>query len=170
MDRRYNLSYLILASVVVLVLTPLMADVDAQVQARIAFVSDRNGNFEIYVMDANGKNQRRLTNNRHSDGSPSWSPDGRRIVFESNRDGNREIYVMDADGGKPKNFTKNRHSDGPLKDVLPLPTRRERRNLRDGCPLKTLPIIPMMTGILHGPPAVNGLPLFPLGLETGKST
>ena len=56
MDRGYSLAHLILASV--LVLTPLMAVVDAQ--AQIAFVSKRDGNPEIYVMDADGKNQRRL--------------------------------------------------------------------------------------------------------------
>ena len=74
MLRRYNLAHLILASVIALVLTPLMVAVDAQ--ARIAFVSERDGNEEIYVMDDDGGKQRRLTNNRHYDGGPSWSPDG----------------------------------------------------------------------------------------------
>ena len=60
MRRRYNLAHLMLASVVVLVLTPLLVDVDAQ--ARIAFVSERDGNPEIYVMNVDGKNQQRLTN------------------------------------------------------------------------------------------------------------
>ena len=81
MQRRYNLTHFLLASVVVLGLTLLMVCVDAQ--AQIAFVSDRDGNSEIYVMDANGKNQRRLTNNPASDYSPSWSPDGKRIAFVS---------------------------------------------------------------------------------------
>ena len=61
MHRRYNLTHFILASVVVLVLTLLMVCVDAQ--AQIAFVSDREGNLEIYVMDADGGNQQKLTNN-----------------------------------------------------------------------------------------------------------
>ena len=87
---------MILTNVVVLGLTPLMVCVDAQ--AQIAFQSNRDGNYEIYVMSINGKNQRRLTKNRVSDRLPSWSPDGKQIAFESNRDGNREIYVMDADG------------------------------------------------------------------------
>ncbi len=105
MQRRYRLAHFILASVIVLVLTPLMAVLD--VQARIAFMSDRDGNSEIYVMDNGGKNQQRLTNNPHEDWSPVWSPDGERIAFMSDRDGNPEIYVMDADGGNQQNLTNS---------------------------------------------------------------
>ena len=72
MRRRYNLAHLIFVGVVALGLTPLMVCVDTQ--AQIAFVSDRDGNQEIYVMDADGKDQRRLTKNRVDDYSPSWSP------------------------------------------------------------------------------------------------
>jgi Tol biopolymer transport system component len=100
MQRRYNLA---LATVVLLGLTVLMIGVDAQ--AQIAFVSNRSGNWDIYVMDADGGNPRNLTKNRHNDWHPSWSPDGKRIAFASNRDGNLEIYVMDADGGNPRNLT-----------------------------------------------------------------
>ena len=57
-------------SVVALVLTPLM--VDAAPQAQIPFVSERDVNLEIYVMDADGKNQQRLTTNRHDDVNPVW--------------------------------------------------------------------------------------------------
>ena len=105
MQRRCNLAHLILASVIVFGLTLLMVCVDAQ--AQIAFVSDRDGNFEIYVMSINGKNQRRLTKSRGGDWTPSWSPDGKRIVFSSGRDGNREIYVMDADGGNQQRLTQD---------------------------------------------------------------
>ncbi len=59
MQRRYNLAPLILVVVVVLGLTQLMAVVDTQ--ARIAFMSDREWNWEIYVMDNHGGNQRNLT-------------------------------------------------------------------------------------------------------------
>ncbi|RKU05921.1 hypothetical protein C6502_20755 [Candidatus Poribacteria bacterium] len=109
MHRRTNLAHLILAGVLTIVLTPLMTAVDAQ--AQIAFVSNRDGNFEIYVMGINGKNQRRLTKNRAGDWSPSWSPDGKQIAFMSERDGNREIYVMDAAGKNQRRLTNNRHSD-----------------------------------------------------------
>ena len=98
MHWRYSLAHLILASVVVLGLTPLM--VSAAPQAQIAFSSERDGNKEIYVMDADGRNQRRLTKNRHQDWEPSWSPDGKRIVFASPRAGNKKIYVMNANGAR----------------------------------------------------------------------
>ena len=116
MQRRYDLAYYLFASVVVLVLTLLMVCVDAL--AQIAFSSNRTGNFEIYLMDANGDNQRRLTNYRHTDGSPSWSPDGRRIAFTSTRDGtfgirgpDFEICVMDVDGTNQRNLTNNLHQE-----------------------------------------------------------
>ena len=89
---------------------------------RIAFMSWRDGHFigefglssEIYVMDADGKNTRRLTNNRKRDSSPSWSPDGKWIVFAADRKGddvNYEIYVMDADGNNQRRLTNNRLHD-----------------------------------------------------------
>ena len=111
MQRRYSLARLILAGVVALGLTPLMVAVEAQ--AQIAFSSNRHGDREIYVMDINGKNQRRLTNSNHDDHAPSWSPDGGRIVFSSKRDGGvtYEIYVMDADGSNPQRLTNNGHND-----------------------------------------------------------
>jgi Tol biopolymer transport system component len=61
----------------------------------IAFVSKRDGNFAIYVMNADGSDQRRLTYNDAGDWAPAWSPDGTQLAFSSERDGNMEIYVMD---------------------------------------------------------------------------
>jgi len=80
-------------------------------QTKIAFTSDRDGNDEIYVMNADGSEQKNLTNNRALDCSPSWSPTGKKIAFCSKRNGNAEIYVMNADGSEQKNLTNNLSDD-----------------------------------------------------------
>ena len=74
---------------------------------KIAFSSLRDGNWEIYVMDADGSNQVNLTNNPADDFLSSWSPDGNKITFTSTRDGNWEIYVMNADGSGQSRLTFN---------------------------------------------------------------
>jgi VCBS repeat-containing protein len=79
--------------------------------SQILFRSDRDGNHEIYVMDADGSNLIRLTNDAGTDGTPAWSPDGTQIVFGSNRDGDYEIYVMDADGSNVVQLTNNAAAD-----------------------------------------------------------
>ena len=79
--------------------------------AQIVFHSDRDGNNEIYVMNADGENQRRLTNSEASDDQPTWSPSGQKIAFVSRRDGNFEIYVMRAIGGKQTRLTDNSATD-----------------------------------------------------------
>jgi serine/threonine protein kinase len=78
---------------------------------KIAFTSDRDGNNEIYLMNADGSNVQRLTNNLTYDMFPAWSPDGSRIAFSSDRDGNLEIYLMNADGSNVQRLTKNSAED-----------------------------------------------------------
>jgi len=76
---------------------------------KIAFVSNRDGNWHIYV--TNAERVTRLTFNPEIDGNPAWSPDGARIAFASNRDGNFEIYIMDADGSHPTRLTNTAADD-----------------------------------------------------------
>ena len=79
---------------------------------QMAFVSGRDGNNEIYVMNADGSSPINLTHDAASDVQPAWSPDGSRIAFTSFRDGNDEIYVMNADGSGLLNLTNNPANDG----------------------------------------------------------
>jgi len=74
------------------------ASVQEECSAKIAFVSERDGNEDIYTVNPDGSQVTRITYNQGYDTDPSWSPDGRKIVFASERSGLRGIYVMDADG------------------------------------------------------------------------
>ena len=94
---------------------PQHADVQAPAWSRdgrtIVFVSWRDGNGEVYAMDADGSSPRNLTQDPAKDVHPAWSPDGRSIAFVSSRDGNSEVYVMNADGSGKRNLTRSRASD-----------------------------------------------------------
>ncbi len=79
---------------------------------QLTFYSDRDGNSEIYTMDADGTHVKRLTNDPASDGYPQFSPDGDKITFDSDRSGNYEIWVMDANGENPRQLTNH-----PARDV-----------------------------------------------------
>ena len=87
----------------------------AAVGEKIAFASDRDGDSEIYLMDANGGNVTQLTKNVFFwDGHPTWSPSGKKIAFSTNRDRNNEIYVMNSDGNNLVKLTNH-----PAKDKNP---------------------------------------------------
>lgn len=99
----------------------LMSLVGTSAPDKIAFDTNRDGHMEVYVMDPDGTNQRRLTHtlggeHKHS-WMPSWSPDRKNIIFRSNRDGNWEIYVMGADGSNVHQLThtpgKNKENGNP---------------------------------------------------------
>jgi tricorn protease-like protein len=83
------------------------AAVAAKTNGKIAFTTTRDGNSEVYVMNADGSFQTRLTFNAALDADPAWSPDGTRLAFVSTRDGNEEIYVMNADGSSQTRLTNN---------------------------------------------------------------
>jgi TolB protein len=72
---------------------------------KIAFSSNREGNYEIYIMNPDGTDQTRLTTDIATDRYPAWSPDGSMIAFSSDRDGHDEIYIMRKDGTEPTRIT-----------------------------------------------------------------
>ena len=74
----------------------------------LAYVSERDGNPEIYVIETDDDNPPlRLTTNEAEDSQPVWSPDGKRIAFVSDLHGEGEIFVMDADGSNQQRLTHN---------------------------------------------------------------
>lgn len=79
---------------------------------KIAFTSNRDGNEEIYVMNADGSDQTRLTDNAGEDDGAAFSPDGTKIAFYSFRGNNGDIYVMNADGSGQTRVTTNGGPDG----------------------------------------------------------
>jgi TolB protein len=82
--------------------------------SKLAFLSDRDGLNEIYVMDSDGSNQTRLT---YSAGGifganwSAWTPDGSKLVIASDKTGNFEIYIMD--------FTVTQLTDNDDMDMFP---------------------------------------------------
>ncbi len=74
---------------------------------KIAFTSDRDGDEEIFVMNADGTGVTQLTDNDVDDRSPVWSPDGTQIALTGEGDGDEEIFVMNADGTGVTQLTDN---------------------------------------------------------------
>jgi Tol biopolymer transport system component len=68
---------------------------------KIAFVSERDGYSEIYVINSDGSNLTKLANSITPKGNPAWSPDGKKIAFASNNSDSASIYIMNADGSNP---------------------------------------------------------------------
>jgi Periplasmic copper-binding protein (NosD)/WD40-like Beta Propeller Repeat len=100
MDRKLPFSHaaFVVAAVAVIAIAGAAQAAFPGEPGRIAFFSNRSGNFDIFTVKQNGKDVVQLTTDPGVDQFPSWSADGSKIVFTSNRDGNAEVYVMSADG------------------------------------------------------------------------
>ncbi|HEY6090822.1 MAG TPA: Ig-like domain-containing protein [Gemmatimonadales bacterium] len=82
--------------------------------SRIAFVSQRDGNAEIYVMNADGSGATRLSNDPQADGHPVFTADGQTIVFHSSRTaGKQQIWTINVDGSGTTQLTKDSVSYAP---------------------------------------------------------
>ena len=101
---------LLAAGVIVALAVP--GSAGAATPGKIAFVSNRDGHDEIYVMNADGSGQTRITNtpNTVQNLDPAWSPDGKQIAFLSDRDNpgvENDIWIMNADGSSPRQLTND---------------------------------------------------------------
>ena len=79
---------------------------------KIAFVSDRTGSEELYVIDSTGRGLRRLTTSPAAESAPSWSPDGRRLAFVSNHGTAVDLYVLDVAVGSATQLTADLFTEG----------------------------------------------------------
>lgn len=105
--KNFSLRLLSLLSVMVLSLAFANLASAAGQQGRIAFSSDRDGDYEIYTVDPDGRGEVQVTNNSASDLYPSYSADGSKIVFISTRNNKADIYTVDADGSNEKQVTNS---------------------------------------------------------------
>jgi Tol biopolymer transport system component len=87
---------------------------------RIAFMSERDGDLEVYVMNADGTGVTNVSRNSAVDVFDGWSPDGTRILFTSDRTGNQDIYLVNPDGTGLLNLT---NSPGNDRDPVWVPRR-----------------------------------------------
>jgi hypothetical protein len=71
----------------------------------MAFTSNRNGDWDIFVMGSDGSNVQELIATANNEGSPAYSPKGDRIAFTSDASGNNDLYVADSDGSNIRQLT-----------------------------------------------------------------
>jgi len=108
-----NQTFYLLSFFLLVVLTSPVRSQDASESlssptSKIAFVSKRDGNSEIYTINPNGSELIRLTNNSFEDTFPVWSPDASSIAFVSDRDGSSNIYIMKPDGTEVHRLTDHK--------------------------------------------------------------
>lgn len=78
---------------------------------RVAFASDRSGEYEMWVANADGSSAMQLTTMEANPGFGRWSPDGKTIAFHSNPEGQAEIFVVPSGGGRVRNVTNHASTD-----------------------------------------------------------
>ena len=83
----------------------------SHVTNQIVFASDREGNWDIWIVNPDGTGLRQLTNSPNSDVTPTWSVDGQWIFFRSDRDGKWAIWAMKPDGSNQGKRFLSRVSD-----------------------------------------------------------
>ena len=76
----------------------------------ILYISEKDGNPEIYSMDKNGNNNLRLTNSSKEENNPKLSPDGNNISFISTKNSIRELWMMDFEGNQEKLLSRKGES------------------------------------------------------------
>lgn len=86
---------------------------------QLAFTSNRDGQPELYAINADGTGLRRLTNHPGIDTSPTWSPQGHQLAFVSDRTGSPQVYVVGADGTGLRRITFESHCDRPTWSPAP---------------------------------------------------
>ena len=88
----------------------------------VLFVTNRNGNDELWLISREATDERRLTiNDWEWDKHPSWSPDGQLIAFFSNRvTGRRQIWVLDPNASQKENVNPRNISNNPYDDYEPV--------------------------------------------------
>ncbi|MBN1827534.1 MAG: ankyrin repeat domain-containing protein, partial [Deltaproteobacteria bacterium] len=81
--------------------------------SKIAFASDRSGNYDIWIVSAAGGEPTQLTFHESDENQPCWSPDGSRIAFMSKRSGTQDIWIAPLSGGEAMRFTGESESSWP---------------------------------------------------------
>lgn len=100
------------SSYYLIIIAVLVTHWTTQAQA-LLFVSNQDGDREIFTVGLQGNGLKQLTHNNRDDYQAIWSPDGQQIAFTSLRDGgNSEIYVMNADGSEQRNISHSKGFDG----------------------------------------------------------